>query len=227
MTDAAAAPTLDFSREEFASRVAHARAAVHAQNLDAVLLFAQESLYYLTGYDTSGFLTATEQPIVLLTRRPDLEQARRISTITDVRVWYDAEGADPSADLQDILQAHGLRGARVGIEVTTFGLTGFSHARVARRLAEWCELIGVPSSDQRDAASRRWLPSQAKEGADLRVGHARCARARGIGSAASLSPAYRWSPPPRHAQHTPASCGPDCGRALGLVPAVIDFAANL
>ncbi len=148
MIPAAAVPTLHFSRGEFAARVGRARDALRAQDLAAILLFAQESLYYLTGYDTSGYvffqcavLTAAERPIVLLTRRPDLEQAHRTSTIADVRVWYDAEGADPSADLHAILQEHGLRGARIGIELNTFGLTGFNHARVARRLAGWCELI--------------------------------------------------------------------------------------
>ncbi len=147
MTPGDAAPALHFSREEFAARVARARDALRAHDLSAILLFAQESLYYLTGYDTSGYvffqcalLTAADRPIVLLTRRPDLEQARRTSTIGDVRVWYDAEDADPTADLLDILHEHGLRGARVGIELNTFGLTGFNHARVARRLAGWCEL---------------------------------------------------------------------------------------
>ena len=143
----AARPTLHFAPEEFAARIARARASLAAQNLAAVLLFAQESLYYLTGYDTSGYvffqcavLTAEERPITLLTRRPDLEQARRTSTISDVRVWYDAEDADPTADLLAILQECGLRGSRVGIELNTFGLTGFNHARIAQRLAGWCAL---------------------------------------------------------------------------------------
>ena len=94
--------TLHFERKEFESRIAAARKALAAEQLDAVLLFAQESLYYLTGFDTSGFvffqcavLTTSDGPITLLTRRPDLEQARRTSIIEDVRLWYDMEGADP------------------------------------------------------------------------------------------------------------------------------------
>jgi Xaa-Pro dipeptidase len=94
------------------------------------LLFAQESLYYLTGFDTSGFvffqcavLTAGADEIVLLTRRPDLEQARRTSTIPDVRLWYDGESADPSVELKAILEEKKLGRARIGIELRTFGLT--------------------------------------------------------------------------------------------------------
>ena len=85
---------LHFERGEFDSRIGAARKALAADRLDAVLLFAQESLYYLTGFDTSGFvffqcavLTASDGPITLLTRRPDLEQARRTSVIEDVRIW--------------------------------------------------------------------------------------------------------------------------------------------
>jgi Xaa-Pro dipeptidase len=138
---------LHFERSEFDARVASARAALRSEKLDAILLFAQESLYYLTGFDTSGFvffqcvvLTAGSDEIVLLTRRPDLEQARRTSTIEDVRLWYDREDADPSAELKAILEEKKLAGARVGVELRTFGLTADKYDLVRRRLEGWCEL---------------------------------------------------------------------------------------
>lgn len=139
---------LHFERGEFAERVAKARAALRSSNLAAILLFAQESHFYLTGYDTSGFvffqcavLTADDGPITLLTRRPDLEQARRTSTMEDIRLWYDAEGADPSRELLAILEEKGLKGARVGIEMRTFGLTANNYDLVRRRLDGWCDLV--------------------------------------------------------------------------------------
>src|SRR5690349_15632066 len=108
---------LHFDRAEFAERIAKARAALKRDDLAALLIFAQESHYYLTGFDTSGFvffqcavLTADDTPIVLLTRRPDLEQARRTSVIEDIRLWYDQEGADPSRELKTILAEKGLAG---------------------------------------------------------------------------------------------------------------------
>ena len=143
---------LHFDRGEFADRIARARARLAEEKLDAVVLFAQESLYYLTGFDTSGYvffqcavLTADDRPVVLLTRRPDLEQARRTSIIEDIRLWYDAEGADPSRELQAILAELGLAGARVGVETATYGLTGFNWERVRTRLDGWCRL--VPGND--------------------------------------------------------------------------------
>ncbi|BBK42058.1 Xaa-Pro dipeptidase [Allostella vacuolata] len=148
---------LHFDRSEFADRIARARARLAEDDLDAVVLFAQESLYYLTGFDTSGFvffqcavLTRDERPIVLLTRRPDLEQARRTSIIEDIRLWYDAESADPSRELQAILDELGLKGARVGVETATHGLTGFNWERVRTRLDGWCRL--VPGAE-----TVRWL----------------------------------------------------------------------
>jgi Xaa-Pro dipeptidase len=139
---------LHFEREEFAGRVAAARRALKENRLDALLVFAQESHYYLTGFDTSGFvffqcavLSTDEAPITLLTRRPDFEQARRTSTITDIRLWYDAEDADPSRELLAILEEKKLKGARVGIELRTFGLTADKYELVRRRLEGWCDLV--------------------------------------------------------------------------------------
>ena len=139
---------LHFEPSEFDARVAAARRLMRRDGLDALLIFAQESHYYLTGFDTKGFvffqcavLTADEGPITLLTRRPDLEQARRTSTMQDIRIWYDGPGVDPSADLHAILAEKGLKGARVGIELRSFGLTGDNHERVRRRLEGWCELV--------------------------------------------------------------------------------------
>jgi Xaa-Pro dipeptidase len=139
---------LHFQSSEFEARVANVRAALEREKLAAILLFAQESLYYLTGFDTSGFvffqcavLTAGSDDIVLLTRRPDLEQARRTSTIGDVRLWYDGEGADPSKELKEILEEKKLAHGRIGIELRTFGLTADKYELVRRRLSGWCELV--------------------------------------------------------------------------------------
>jgi len=138
---------LHFTRDEFNGRVAAARHALAEAGLDAILLFSQESLYYLTGFDSSGYvffqcavLTADERPIVLLTRRPDLEQAKRTSIIEDIRLWYDAEGADPAADLKGILAELGLAGRRVGVELATYGLTPANWERVRAALDGYCAL---------------------------------------------------------------------------------------
>lgn len=143
---------LQFDRKEYESRISAARAQLQRNKLDALLVFAPESLYYLSGFDSTGFvffqfalLTADERPIILLTRRPDLLQARHTSIIEDIRVWYDAVGSDPSKDLQDILRENGLEGRRVGIELDSFGLRAASYEAVRSRLDGWCQLVNGSS----------------------------------------------------------------------------------
>lgn len=138
---------IHFSRDELTGRISRAKGLLSDNGLDAILCFSQESDYYLTGYDTSGYvffqcliLTADDQPVTLLTRRPDLEQARHTSIIEDIRVWYDSEEADPTEDLQAILEEKGLKGGRIGVELNSYGLTGFNHQRLRQRLDGWCRL---------------------------------------------------------------------------------------
>ena len=74
---------LPFSIDEHLSRQTRLRTELKNANLDAILVFAQESHFWLTGYDTGGYvffqcavITPDERPIILLTRRPDLVQAQ-------------------------------------------------------------------------------------------------------------------------------------------------------
>ena len=135
---------LHFEAEEFQRRIAKARRGLKQRGLAAILLFAQESHYYLSGYDTSGYvffqclvLCADAQPLTLLTRRPDLEQAQRTSIIEDIRIWYDREGASPSDELRDILLEKGLAGAAIGIELDSYGLRAHHYDQVKSSLAAW------------------------------------------------------------------------------------------
>lgn len=141
------APTLPFSREEHLSRQSRLRGTLKARGFDAMLVFAQESHYWLTGYDTGGsvffqcsVVTADERPIVLLTRRPDLLQARQTSTIEDIRIWWDAEDANPARDLKGILEEMGLKRARIAVELNTHGLTGWNLWRLQKTLDGFCTL---------------------------------------------------------------------------------------
>jgi Xaa-Pro dipeptidase len=140
-------PTLPFSREEHLQRQARLRQTLAASGFDAMLVFAQESLYWLTGCDTGGFVffqcavvAADDRPIILLTRRPDLLQARQTSTIEDIRIWWDAEDANPARDLLAILQELGLRQSRIAVELNTHGLTGWNLWRLQKTLDGFCTL---------------------------------------------------------------------------------------
>ncbi|WPZ36613.1 Xaa-Pro peptidase family protein [Thalassobaculum sp. OXR-137] len=132
-TGPAASSVRPFEDPEYDRRLAAARHDMAARGLDALIVFAQESLYYLFGYDGGGYvffqcavLHAEDRPTTLLCRRPDVAQARDISRIDEVRVWLNAEGANPARDLLAILKDEGLEGSRVGIETDSYSLTGFN-----------------------------------------------------------------------------------------------------
>ncbi len=137
---------LHFSRDEFARRRSRAVARMAERGLDGLLMFRQESMYYLTGYDTFGYVffqclyLGADGALTLLTRSPDLRQARHTSTIEDIRVWADRAGADPAEELREILAGHGCKGQRLGVELEAYGLTGRSWQRLDAALAGFCAL---------------------------------------------------------------------------------------
>ncbi len=127
-----------FSATEYQSRQSKAARAVANQGLDAVLLFAPESHFWLCGYDTFGFalfqamVLGADGRINLLTRTPDLRQAQQTSNLPDaaIHIWPDTEGVDPSAYLFDLVQSLGYHG-KLGFEGQTVGLTYANGAAVA------------------------------------------------------------------------------------------------
>jgi Xaa-Pro dipeptidase len=121
---------LHFTPEEYATRKTLARATLQRAGLDALLMFAPESHYWISGYDTFGFalfqgmvLTARGD-LHLLTRTPDLRQAQLTSTLSDaeIHIWQDVEGAAPASDLAHLLADLGVSG-KIGYEGDTVGLT--------------------------------------------------------------------------------------------------------
>ena len=100
---------LHFSIEEFNSRKSKLIKSMKEQKIDALLMFRQESMYWLTGYDTFGYVffqtLVLDQKgnVILLARVPDLRQAQNTSNIEDIRIWIDKEGSNPTDDLKLIL----------------------------------------------------------------------------------------------------------------------------
>jgi Xaa-Pro dipeptidase len=140
--------SIHFTVEELATRRKAVAEELVRRDLDGLLMFRQESMYYLTGYDTFGYVffqclyMGTEgETLTFLTRTPDLRQAEHTSVIQDIRVWYDAEGADPARNLKEILEEHGCAGERLGIETDAYGLTGYNLKLVETALDGFCELV--------------------------------------------------------------------------------------
>lgn len=138
---------LHFSRDEFAARRQRACAEMGKAGLDGLLLFRQESMYWLTGYDTSGYsmfqglYLRANGALALLTRSADLRQARLTSVIEDIRIWTDRDGADPAGELRDLVAEYAGRGRRIGVEYHAYGLTAQRGRMVDAAFAGFCELV--------------------------------------------------------------------------------------
>ena len=137
---------LQFSKIEFLKRKSITLKSMEDQNLDALLMFRQESMYWLTGYDTFGYvffqtlILDNKGNIILLTRAPDLRQAQNTSNIEDIRIWIDKEGSDPTNDLKIILNELDLKGKRIGIEYEAYGMTGRSALRLNKSIENYCDV---------------------------------------------------------------------------------------
>jgi Xaa-Pro dipeptidase len=139
--------SLRFPEEEFRARQSKACASMAKAGLDALLIFSQESHFYLTGFDTGGFvffqvgvITAGGERTILLTRTPDKLQAEVNSLYDEVRIWLNAEDVNPAVQLREILAELGLQGHRVGVEMDGHGLTVANWRRVDQQLSGFVTL---------------------------------------------------------------------------------------
>ena len=138
--------SLHFSTKEFDQRKSKVIYEMKRQNIDALLMFRQESMYWLTGYDTFGYVffqtLVLDQKgnISLLTRAPDLRQAQNTSNIDDIRIWVDKDGSNPTNDLKVILDEFNLKGKNLGIEYEAYGLTGRNAIKLNKSLENYCSI---------------------------------------------------------------------------------------
>ena len=155
---------LHFERSEYADRLTRLTEKMRADKLDALLIFAQESMYWLTGYDTFGYcffqtlIVKADGAMTLLTRSADLRQARHTSTVENIVVWVDRVNADPTLDLKNLLSDMDLLGARIGVEYDTHGMTG----RVARLLDNQLATFGQISDASYLVSTLRLVKSPAE-----------------------------------------------------------------
>ena len=137
---------IHFNKEEFQKRKSKVIEKLKNQNLDGLLMFRQESMYWLTGYDTFGYVyfqclvLTVKGDLVLLTRAPDLRQAQNTSIIKDIRIWIDKEKSNPANELKNILSELGLENSNLGVEYEAYGLTGRNAMRLNNSLKNFATL---------------------------------------------------------------------------------------
>jgi Xaa-Pro dipeptidase len=138
---------LHFTAHEFAARRTRLLAAMQEARLDGMLLFSQESMYWLTGYDTFGFcffqclVVSADGRMALLTRSADLRQAQLTSTLADIRIWKDGRDAAPALATADLLESLRLLPGRLGVEFDAHGLTYGLGRQLEAVLSERCAVV--------------------------------------------------------------------------------------
>ncbi len=139
---------LHFDNKEFTKRRKAALKSMESMGLDALLMFRQESMYYLSGYDTFGYVffqcmvLTSDDRLFLLTRSADLRSALHTSTLKerDITIWFDGEGVQPAHDLKKLLSQHHLQGKRLGVEYLAYGLSSYLGKQLDSALDDFADL---------------------------------------------------------------------------------------
>ena len=165
---------LPFAGAEFDARLAGLRGKMAARGLDALVLSAPENLYYLTGYDTTGFhsffqamVIAGEGDPAILTRYLEVINFEGTAHRTRGVGYQDHE--EPAAALAALLDGMGLAQSCIGFEklvpwltvgVYEAAATALPGARIedASGLVEELRSIKSPNSFRvpYPTKSRRW-----------------------------------------------------------------------
>ena len=209
---------IHFSPDEMAARKRRLTDALAEARLDGALLFAQESDYWLTGYDTFGFCffqclyVGADGRVALLTRSADLRQAERTSNIADIRIWKDSGRRRPDARPQ----RHARRPRR---------------RTPARRRVRHAGAHPFPRPQARGGALRprarrhlRTRPAPARD-ANRPPSWPTFARRRGSPISPTARRSRRRAPAPTRAKSSPP-CITRCSRPAAIIPATSSSSAR-
>ncbi len=143
-------PYIHFSREEFSQRQQKTREQLQKLELDGILLFKIEDMYWLTGYESDGFcifgcmFIGTEGVLTHLARPADLANLSYSSICGDVRISPDTEDSSRAEHIKDMLRSLNMEGKKIGIQVDTMGLTPRLFLEISEILDGWCDLTVAP-----------------------------------------------------------------------------------
>jgi len=143
-------PYIHFSREEFSKRQKKTRKLLQELELDGLLIFKIEDMYWLTGYESDGFcifgtmFIGTDGALTHLARPADLGNLSYSSICEDIRISPDTEGSTRAKHIKDMLRSLGMEGKKIGIQVDTMGLTPRLFLETKEILDGWCNLTVAP-----------------------------------------------------------------------------------
>jgi len=120
-------PNPPFSKKEFDYRTENVRKEMKGKGLDAILLYAPENIFYLTGFQTTGYFTyqtlvvPVDSPPFLVVRRIEEMNVKTTSIVNDYTLYVDAQ--DPIEMTVKALEERGLANGSLGVEMDSWFLT--------------------------------------------------------------------------------------------------------
>ncbi|MFF1828239.1 M24 family metallopeptidase [Paenarthrobacter sp. NPDC058040] len=141
---------LPFAVTEYSARLNRTRESLGDQSLDAILMFHQESMHYLFGYDQLGYwiyqtaiLPADGRDITVVCRTIDNELIDGLPFVDDIVNWTDDSLSDAAEITVQTLARMGLldSGKRIGIELRSHALLAYYFERLREQLNGRCELV--------------------------------------------------------------------------------------
>jgi Xaa-Pro dipeptidase len=115
---------LPFDRPTYVERLERVRARLQEAGLDGLILTLPHSIYWLTGFDTTGFawtIVSRGADPVFVSRRTEEPAFNATSWLADGR-FYDPDDAQPAQVVASVIEALGMGTSNVGIDLGSFGL---------------------------------------------------------------------------------------------------------
>lgn len=126
--------TRAFSDEEYRQRLARVRALMTERDLEALLSFSPENMYYMTGHDSPGYyyyqacvITHDQVPINVLRR---VEGSNTLDASWSRRAVLYADKDDPVRATVDLLAHLGLEKSRIGVEMDCWFIPPYQHNKL-------------------------------------------------------------------------------------------------
>ena len=178
-------PTLNFTHDEYAERLAKTRLAMAHAGLDLLIVCDPSNMHWLTGYDGWSFyvhqcvVVAGEGEPMWFGRGQDANGAKRTAWLSRDNIvgypdhYVQSTERHPMDFLAGIIEARGWSRGVIGVEMDNYWFSAAAYASLAPPTAE-CALQGLAFAGQ--LATRRQEPDRDRlyaQGRPHRRGHAR------------------------------------------------------
>lgn len=140
----------DFTKEEFADRLARTRKVIADAGLDWFLVIHPVTMRWLIGQDNKSYtafqclaVSTSSDKLVIFTREMERNEFELDTMVTEVRSYNGAEPEDPMEAFSKFADHLGLKKSRVGMEVISWYLNPHQYIRVKEILGK--ALVSEPS----------------------------------------------------------------------------------